>query len=61
MVSDAMGNGLDFSQGRHLPYLNGGLIAATPSMHKAIIAALAKIRRENIIEFGQGPTYVVED
>lgn len=61
VVSDAMGNALDFSQGRHLPYLNGGLIAATPSMHKAIIAALAKIRRENIIEFGQGPTYVVED
>ena len=44
IVTDAIGNKLDFSQGRFLPYLNGGLIAATPSMHKAIIAALRKIR-----------------
>lgn len=44
IVTDALGNPLDFSQGRYLPYLNGGLVAATPSMHKAIIEALKKIR-----------------
>lgn len=47
VVTDALGNSLDFSQGRYLPYLNGGLIAATPSMHKAIIAALKKIRDDS--------------
>eukprot|EP00889_Picochlorum_renovo_P008554 jgi/Picre1/35584/NNA_003045.t1 len=47
VVTDALGNPLDFSQGRYLPYLNGGLIAATPSMHRAIIAALKKIREES--------------
>lgn len=47
VVTDALGNKLDFSQGRFLPYLNGGLIAATPSMHKAIIEALRKIRDES--------------
>jgi len=45
-ISDAHGNPLDFSQGRYFPYLNGGLIAATPSMHKAIMDALKKIRGE---------------
>lgn len=52
VVTDALGNKLDFSQGRFLPYLNGGLIAATPSMHRAIIAALNKIRSD--IPFGEG-------
>lgn len=47
VVTDALGNPLDFSQGRYLPYLNGGLIAATPSMHRAIIAALKKIRDDS--------------
>jgi len=45
-ISDAMGNPLDFSQGRFFPYLNGGIIAATPSMHRAILAALRKFREE---------------
>lgn len=57
VVSDAAGNKLDFSQGRHLPYLNGGLIAATPSMHRLIIAALAKIKEDKTIVYGEGPTY----
>lgn len=48
VVTDALGNPLDFSQGRYLPYLNGGLIAATPSMHRAIIAALKKIRDDSL-------------
>ena len=52
VITDALGNKLDFSQGRFFPYLNGGLIAATPSMHRAIIAALAKIRDD--IPFGEG-------
>lgn len=54
VVTDARGNPLDFSQGRYLPYLNGGLIAATPSMSRAILAALEKIRET--IPFGEGPT-----
>lgn len=60
VVTDAAGNKLDFSQGRHLPYLNGGLIAATPSMHRAIIAALAKIKEDKTIVYGEGPTYKVD-
>lgn len=43
-ISDAAGNPLDFSQGRYFPDLNGGIVAATPSMHAAIMAALKKIR-----------------
>ena len=45
-ISDALGNPLDFSKGRFFPDLNGGIIAATPSMHAAIMAALRKIRGE---------------
>lgn len=30
MISDAAGNPLDFSQGRFFPWLNGGIVAATP-------------------------------
>jgi 3'(2'), 5'-bisphosphate nucleotidase/inositol polyphosphate 1-phosphatase len=41
VITDAVGNKLDFSQGRFFPNLNGGIIAATPSMHKAIMQALA--------------------
>lgn len=44
MISDAAGNPLDFSQGRYFPFLNGGIVAATPSMHAAIMAALRTIR-----------------
>lgn len=44
MISDALGNPLDFSRGRFFPDLNGGIVAATPSMHRAIIAAIRKIR-----------------
>ena len=44
IVTDANGNKLDFSQGRFFPYLNGGLVAATPAMHKEIIKALRAIR-----------------
>lgn len=44
MITDALGNPLDFSQGRFFPYLNGGIVAATPSMHRAIMAAIRKIR-----------------
>ena len=43
-ISDANGNPLDFTKGRYFPDLNGGIIAATPSMHAAILAALRKIR-----------------
>ena len=43
-ITDAHGNALDFTQGRFFPYLNGGIVAATPSMHAAIMKALAKIR-----------------
>ena len=44
VISDALGNPLDFTLGRHFPFLNGGIVAATPSMHAAIMAALRKIR-----------------
>jgi fructose-1,6-bisphosphatase/inositol monophosphatase family enzyme len=44
VITDALGNPLDFSQGRFFPYLNGGIVAATPSMHRAIMAAIRKIR-----------------
>ncbi|EFN54129.1 hypothetical protein CHLNCDRAFT_31694 [Chlorella variabilis] len=44
VISDALGNPLDFSQGRFFPDLNGGIVAATPSMHRAIMAAIRKIR-----------------
>lgn len=44
-ITDAEGNSLDFSQGRFFPHLNGGIIAATPSMHKAIMEALQKLKR----------------
>ena len=44
VITDAMGNLLDFSLGRHFPFLNGGIVAATPSMHRAIMASLDKIR-----------------
>ena len=44
MITDALGNPLDFSQGRFFPNLNGGIIAATPSMHRAVMAAIRKIR-----------------
>jgi 3'(2'), 5'-bisphosphate nucleotidase/inositol polyphosphate 1-phosphatase len=43
-ITDALGNKLDFSQGRFFPFLNGGLVAATPSMHAAIMGALQEIR-----------------
>lgn len=43
-ISDANGNPLDFSKGRYFPDLNGGIIAATPSMHAAILTAIKKIR-----------------
>lgn len=44
VISDAAGRPLDFSQGRYFPDLAGGIVAATPSMHRAIIAAIQKIR-----------------
>lgn len=44
VISDAAGNPLDFSQGRFFPWLNGGIVAATPSMHAAIMEALRTIR-----------------
>lgn len=44
MISDAAGRPLDFSEGRFFPDLAGGIVAATPSMHRAIVAAIAKIR-----------------
>jgi 3'(2'), 5'-bisphosphate nucleotidase/inositol polyphosphate 1-phosphatase len=44
VISDALGRPLDFSRGRFFPDLNGGIVAATPSMHRAIIAAIRKIR-----------------
>jgi 3'(2'), 5'-bisphosphate nucleotidase / inositol polyphosphate 1-phosphatase len=47
VVTDAKGNKLDFSQGRFFPYLNGGLVAATPTMHSLIMASLRKIRSDN--------------
>ena len=46
MISDAAGRPLDFSQGRFFPDLAGGIVAATPSMHAAIIAAIREIRSE---------------
>lgn len=45
-ITDALGNQLDFSKGRFFPDLNGGIVAATPSMHRAIMSALQKIRSE---------------
>lgn len=42
-ISDALGNPLDFTQGRFFPFLNGGIVAATPALHAQIIAAIAKI------------------
>lgn len=44
MISDAAGRPLDFSEGRYFPDLAGGIVAATPSVHAAIVAAVAKIR-----------------
>ncbi|KAI7841336.1 hypothetical protein COHA_004954 [Chlorella ohadii] len=44
VISDAAGHPLDFSKGRYFPDLHGGIVAATPSMHRAIIAAIQKIR-----------------
>ncbi|KAL4429370.1 hypothetical protein ABPG77_005144 [Micractinium sp. CCAP 211/92] len=44
VISDAAGNPLDFSQGRFFPWLHGGIVAATPSMHAAIMKALRNIR-----------------
>jgi 3'(2'), 5'-bisphosphate nucleotidase/inositol polyphosphate 1-phosphatase len=43
-ITDARGNALDFSRGRYFPDLNGGIVAATPSMHEAIMEALTAIR-----------------
>jgi 3'(2'), 5'-bisphosphate nucleotidase/inositol polyphosphate 1-phosphatase len=48
-ITDTEGNPLDFSQGRFFPPLNGkngGVIAATPSMHKAIMQALSELPDE---------------
>lgn len=42
-ITDAKGNPLDFTLGRFFPDLNGGIVAATPSMHRAIMAALRKL------------------
>ncbi|GAB4821949.1 hypothetical protein N2152v2_008995 [Parachlorella kessleri] len=44
-ISDATGQPLDFSQGRYLPLNPGqpGIIAATPSMHAAILNAFRKL------------------
>ena len=44
VISDAVGNPLDFSHGRFFPHLHGGIVAATPTMHAAIVAAIHKIR-----------------
>lgn len=46
MISDAAGRPLDFSAGRFFPDLAGGIVAATPSVHRSIIAAVAKIRSQ---------------
>lgn len=46
-ITDAVGNPLDFSKGRFFPDLNGGIVAATPSMHRAIMSALQKLRSEH--------------
>ena len=48
-ISDAAGNPLDFSKGRFFPDLNGGIIAATPTMHAAILAALQKIKEQGLV------------
>ena len=46
VITDAAGNPLDFSLGRHFPWLHGGIVAATPSLHAKIMAALRKIYAE---------------
>lgn len=43
-ITDAEGRPLDFTKGRYFADLRGGIVAATPSQHAAIMEALAAIR-----------------
>lgn len=42
-VTDAAGARLDFGRGRWLD-LEGGIIAAPPAVHAAVLAAVAEVR-----------------
>jgi len=42
-VTDALGNKLDFSQGRYLESMKMGIVAGPPAVHATIIKAIAKM------------------
>ena len=45
-VTDARGNELDFSLGRYLDGMKLGIVAAPPSIHAAIIQAIAAVEEQ---------------
>jgi 3'-phosphoadenosine 5'-phosphosulfate (PAPS) 3'-phosphatase len=49
-VTDALGNPLDFSRGRYLDLMQFGIIAAPPSVHSALVKAVATVRNNEILK-----------